>query len=60
MRTEIRAGHPAQEIVRAARDHGADLVVVGHTGHLGVWGRFLGTSAEKVGRHAACSVLIVR
>jgi nucleotide-binding universal stress UspA family protein len=30
MRTEIRAGHPAQEIVQAARDHGADLVVVGH------------------------------
>jgi nucleotide-binding universal stress UspA family protein len=60
MRTEIRAGHPAQEIVRAAGDHGADLVVVGHTGHSGVWGRFLGTTAEKVGRHAACSVLIVR
>jgi nucleotide-binding universal stress UspA family protein len=36
------------------------LVVVGHTGHSGVWGRFLGTTAEKVSRHAAGSVLIVR
>jgi nucleotide-binding universal stress UspA family protein len=60
MRTEIRAGHPAQEIARAARDHDADLVVVGHTGHSGEWARFLGTTAEKVSRHAACSVLIVR
>jgi nucleotide-binding universal stress UspA family protein len=60
MRTEIRAGHPTQEIVRAASDHGADLVVVDHTGHLGVWGRLLGTTAEKVSRHAAGSVLLVR
>jgi hypothetical protein len=35
-------------------------VVIGHTGHSGVWGLFLGTTAEKVSRHAACSVLIVR
>jgi nucleotide-binding universal stress UspA family protein len=60
IQTDIRAGHPAQEIVRAADDQGADLIVVGHSGHSGVWGRFLGGTAEKVSRHAACSVLIVR
>jgi nucleotide-binding universal stress UspA family protein len=60
MQADIRAGHPAQEIVRAADDQGADLIVVGHSGHAGVWGRFLGGTAEKVSRHAACSVLIVR
>lgn len=60
MQADIRAGHPAQEIVRAADDQGADLIVVGHSGHSGVWGRFLGGTAEKVSRHAACSVLIVR
>jgi nucleotide-binding universal stress UspA family protein len=60
MQADIRAGHPAQEIVRAADDQGADLIVVGHSGHSGVWGRFLGSTAEKVSRHAACSVLIVR
>ncbi|HAY21801.1 MAG TPA: hypothetical protein DCY27_06470 [Desulfobacterales bacterium] len=26
----------------------------------GVWAAFLGTTAEKVSRHAPCSVLIVR
>jgi nucleotide-binding universal stress UspA family protein len=60
MQAEIRAGHPAQEIVRAAQDQGADLIVIGHSGHSGVWGRFLGGTAEKVSRHASCSVLIVR
>ncbi|MGW9032050.1 universal stress protein [Streptomyces sp. NPDC055722] len=57
---ETRAGHPAQEIVRAAEQHRADLIVVGHSGHSSVWSRFLGSSAEKISRHAPCSVLIVR
>jgi nucleotide-binding universal stress UspA family protein len=58
--TELRTGHPAQEILDAARTHQADLIVMGHSGRSGAWGRFLGTTAEKVSRHAACSVLIVR
>ncbi|ATL29342.1 Universal stress protein UspA-related nucleotide-binding proteins [Streptomyces formicae] len=57
---EVRAGHPAQELVRAAEEHEADLIVVGHSGHSSVWGRFLGATAEKISRHAPCSVLIVR
>ena len=60
MQGDIRSGHPAQEILRAAQDQGADLIVIGHSGHSGVWGRFLGGTAEKVSRHAACSTLIVR
>jgi nucleotide-binding universal stress UspA family protein len=54
----MRTGHPAQELVAAAEAWHADLLVMGHTGHSGVWGRFLGTTAEKVSRHAHCSVLI--
>ena len=37
-----------------------DLILVGHSGLSGVWAAFLGTTAEKVSRHAPCSVLIVR
>jgi nucleotide-binding universal stress UspA family protein len=58
--TEVLLGHPAQQIVQAAQEHHVDLIVVGHSGHSGVWGMFLGTTAEKVSRHAPCSVLIVR
>lgn len=58
LRTETRAGHPAQELVRAAAAHNADLVVLGRSGHAAIWGRFIGTTAKKVARHVECSVLI--
>lgn len=58
--TDVIAGHAAQSIVQYARDRNADLIVVGHSGRSGVWGTFLGTTAEKVSRHAPCSILIVR
>mgnify|MGYP000002900647 CR=1 FL=1 len=57
----VRAGHnAAQTIVTVAREIGADLLVLGHSGHSGVWGTFLGTTTDKVSHHAPCSVLIVR
>ena len=54
------AGQPAQAIVRYAQDHGFDLIVVGHSGHSGIWGTFLGTTADKTMRHAHCSEIVVR
>ncbi|MGQ9688146.1 MAG: universal stress protein [Desulfobaccales bacterium] len=60
LKTLMRAGHPAQTIVQVAKEGKFDLVVVGHTGLSAVWAAFLGTTAEKVSRHAPCSVLIVR
>jgi nucleotide-binding universal stress UspA family protein len=58
--TEVRLGHPAQEIVHAAQQLDADLIVIGHSGHFALLDRFLGSIAEKVSRHAPCSVMIVR
>lgn len=46
LQTHIRAGHPAQRIVEVAQEHQVDLIVIGHSGHSGVWGRFLGSTAE--------------
>ncbi len=60
LKTLMRPGHPAQTIVAAAKEGKFDLVLMGHTGLSGVWAAFLGTTAEKVSRHAPCSVLIVR
>jgi nucleotide-binding universal stress UspA family protein len=60
LKTLMRPGHPAQTIISAAKEGKFDLVLVGHTGLSGVWAAFLGTTAEKVSRHAPCSVLIVR
>lgn len=43
-----------------ALEVGADLLIIGHSGHSGIWGRLLGTTADKVVDHAPCSVLVVR
>ena len=60
LKTLMRPGHPAQTILAVAKEGKFDLMLVGHTGLSGVWAAFLGTTAEKVSRHAPCSVLIVR
>ena len=60
LKTILRAGHAAKTIVEVAKEGGFDAVLVGHSGHSEVWAAFLGTTAEKVSRHAPCSVLIVR
>ncbi len=60
LETQIRPGHPARTIVDFAEEGGFDLIIMGHSGSSGVWGGFLGTTTEKVTRHAHCSVLVVR
>jgi nucleotide-binding universal stress UspA family protein len=56
---DVRAGHAAELITTYARDHGADLIVVGHKGHfLGDY--LLGSTADRVAHHAHCPVMIVK
>ena len=53
-------GEAAAEIVRVARDHNVDLIVISSHGRTG-WGRILfGSTAEAVVRHASCPVLVVK
>jgi nucleotide-binding universal stress UspA family protein len=54
------AGAPAAEIVQAARQLGADLVVMGIHGRSGLGRLLLGSVAEEVLRRAHCPVLTVR
>jgi nucleotide-binding universal stress UspA family protein len=60
LHAETVAGNVAKCIVEYAAAGAFDLLVIGQSGHSGVWGTFLGTTADKVVRHAPCSVLVVR
>ena len=58
--TEVDLGRPAELILDAARNWGADLIVVGSHGR-GFWGRLtLGSVSDSVVHHAPCSVLVAR
>lgn len=53
-------GVPKIRIPEAARERGADLLVVGSHGRTGLTHLLLGSVAEAVVRHAPCDVLVVR
>lgn len=57
---DVRHGDPAHEIIRAATDWNADLIVMGTRGRTGLERLLLGSVARKVLQHARCSVLIGR
>jgi len=53
-------GDPAAQIVAAARDREADLIVVGSRGHGRLAGLLIGSVAQKVVSLAHCPVVVVR
>lgn len=56
---EIRTGAPAREILSAAQEHGADLVIV--ASHVPDFSNyFIGATADRVVRHSKCAVLVDR
>jgi len=56
----VRAGKPFQEIVSVAKKGGNDLIIIATHGHTGLAHILLGSTAERVVRHAPCPVLVVR
>lgn len=59
-KTLARHGKPFQEIADAARTLEADLIIIATHGYTGLKHAFLGSTAERVVRHAPCPVLVVR
>lgn len=56
----LRLGRAATEIAAAARETGADLVVLGRTGAHGLASDLLGTTAQRLLRTSPCPVLVVK
>lgn len=59
-RTLVRSGVPYSEICSAARTLKCDLIVIATHGYTGLKHVFMGSTAERVVRHAQCPVLVVR
>lgn len=56
----IPQGLPGSEIVKAAREWAADLIVIGSHGRHGITRALVGSVADAVMREASCPVLVVR
>ncbi len=56
----VRIGSPFQEIIDAARSLKTDLIIISTHGYSGLKHVLLGSTAERVVRHAPCPVLVVR
>lgn len=56
----IASGRPSIEIIETARDEAADLIVIASHGHSSLAHVILGSTVERVVRHATSPVLVVR
>jgi nucleotide-binding universal stress UspA family protein len=53
-------GLPWQRIIEVAREKNIDLIVAGNGGRSGLARVLMGSTAERIVRHAPCPVLVVR
>ena len=58
--THVAIGHPAEQILRAAEDNHADLIVMGRRGMTRATRWILGSVSERVMRYAHCPVTVVK
>ena len=60
LKVHVLSGHPVRVIVDLAPNLGADLIVIGATGHSALYERLIGSRADRIVQLAACPVLIVK
>lgn len=58
--TKLRIGQAYKEIVEAARQMEVDLIIISTHGYSGLKHILVGSTAERVVRHATCPVLTLR
>ena len=58
--THVLVGHPARNVIKLAKDLGADLIIVGASGHSALYDRMIGSRAQKILHYATCPVLVVK
>jgi nucleotide-binding universal stress UspA family protein len=60
LQVHVLSGHPVRMIVDLVDEIGADLLVIGATGHSALYERTVGSRADRIVQLAACPVLVVK
>lgn len=60
LETMLRVGRAYDQITEVARDADVDLIVISTHGYTGLKHVLLGSTAERVVRHAPCPVMVIR
>jgi nucleotide-binding universal stress UspA family protein len=60
IQVHVVSGHPVRMIVDLVEEIGADLLVIGATGHSALYERTVGSRADRIVQLAACPVLVVK
>jgi len=55
----VTVGEPSEEIIRMAKKHNADLIVMGKSTHSLFGSNVMGSTARRVTRHSSVPVLVV-
>jgi nucleotide-binding universal stress UspA family protein len=58
--THVLVGHAARDVVNLAENIGADLLVIGATGHSAIYERLIGSRADRIVQLARCPVLVAK
>jgi nucleotide-binding universal stress UspA family protein len=56
----VFTGHPVRTIVDFVRDNGFDLLIIGATGHSGLYETMIGSRAERLVHLTPCPVIVVK
>jgi nucleotide-binding universal stress UspA family protein len=60
LHVHVLCGHPVRIIVDLVPKIGADLLVIGATGHSAFYERMIGSRADRIVQLAGCPVLVVK
>ena len=55
----IKEGSPAKEILKVAEEEDVDLIIIGSSGKSKFDKFLMGSVADKVSKHASCSVMVI-
>lgn len=60
IKTEIVVGHPAEQIVRYAKENDIDQIIMGQKGKSKIESWLLGSVSKRVSTYSSCTVTIVK